>query len=116
MWWIEHPAVMSTAMEASIAVDGVSFPTSLADMTAGGLLITFVAFFILSIARGWIVVKIHYDAALKRAETAEAAVASLTANNAVQAQTILKQTAVGETVVRVMNSAQDALASSKGSS
>jgi hypothetical protein len=91
-------------------VEGIVLPTGLADMTSTGLLITLVAFVILSLFRGWIVVKIHYDTAVKRAETAEATAATLTATNAVQAQTIEKQTAVGETVVRVMNSVQEARA------
>ncbi len=98
-------------MAGSVSIaEGITIPTGLADMSAGGLLITFVAFFVLSVVRGWIVVKIHYDTAIKRAETAEATVATLTATNAVQAQTIEKQTAVGETVVRVMNSVQEARA------
>jgi hypothetical protein len=92
------------------AVEGITLPTGLAEMSSTGLLITLAAFLIVSIVRGWLVVKIHYDAAIKRAETAEAAAATLTATNAVQAQTIEKQTAVGETVVRVMNSVQEARA------
>jgi hypothetical protein len=97
-------------MPGSVSVDGITIPTGLAEMSSTGLLITLVAFFIISVVRGWLIVKIHYDTAIKRAETAEAAVATLTATNAVQAQTIEKQTAVGETVVRVMNSVQEARA------
>jgi hypothetical protein len=91
-------------------VEGITLPTGLAEMSATGLLITLVAAVLLSFFRGWIIPKIHYDTAIKRAETAESAVATLTATNAVQAQTIEKQTAVGETVVRVMNSVQEARA------
>lgn len=88
----------------------VALPTGLADMGAYGLLVTLVAFVLLAIFRGWIVVKLHYDTLTKRVELAEATVATLTATNAVQAQTIQKQTAVGETVVKVMNSVQEARA------
>lgn len=92
------------------AVEGITLPTGLAEMSSTGLLITLVAAVIISFFRGWIIPKIHYDTAVRRAETAEATVATLTATNAVQAQTIEKQTAVGETVVRVMNSVQEARA------
>lgn len=91
-------------------VGGVTLPPSLAEMSSTGLLITLVAAVLVSFFRGWIIPKIHYDTAIRRAETAEAAVTTLTATNAVQAQTIEKQTAVGETVVRVMNSVQEARA------
>lgn len=94
----------------AITVESVGIPTGLADLSAAGLLITLVAFIILSVFRGWIVVKLHYDTLLKRCETAEATVATLTETNAVQARTIEKQTAVGDTVVRVMNSVQEARA------
>lgn len=97
----------------AIAVDGFGIPTGLADLGAWGLLITTVAFVLVSIFRGWIVVKLHYDTLLKRCETAEAANAKLTENNAqltetnsVQARTIEKQTAVGDTVVKVMGAVQ----------
>lgn len=97
-----------------MSVDGgFVIPTGLAEMTPTGLLITVVAAVLVSFFRGWIIAKIHYDTAIKRAETAEAAVATLTATNAVQAQTIEKQTAVGETVVRVMNSVQEARATAE---
>jgi hypothetical protein len=99
-------AAMGTV--GAIAADGVALPTGLADLSMGGLLITLVAFMILSVFRGWIVVKLHYDTLLARCTAAEAAVTRLTETNAVQARTIEKQTAVGDTVVRVMNSVQQA--------
>lgn len=89
-------------------MEGFGIPTGLADLSVGGLLITLVALVIVSMFRGWIVVKLHYDTLLKRVELAEATIVTLTATNAVQASTIEKQTAVGETVVRVMNAVQDA--------
>lgn len=92
----------------AITVDAIGIPTGLVDMSLGGLLITLVAFVILSVFRGWIVVKLHYDTLLLRCEKAEAAVDRLTETNAIQARTIEKQTAVGDTVVRVMNSVQEA--------
>ncbi|UOK18358.1 membrane protein [Arthrobacter phage BruhMoment] len=98
------------ATVGAISIDGIGIPTGLADLSVGGLLITLVAFLIISIVRGWLVVKMHYDAALKRAETAETALAKVNEVNAVQARTIEKQTAVGETVVKVMNSVQEARA------
>lgn len=112
MWYSAPLAPIAEALPAEISIDGIGIPTGLADMTATGLLITTVAFMIVSMFRGWIVVKLHYDAAIKRAEAAEANVITLTATNAVQAKTIEKQTAVGETVVRVMNSVQEARAGS----
>lgn len=94
----------------AISAESVGLPTGLADLSMGGLLITLVAFMMLSVFRGWIVVKLHYDTLLARCTAAEAAVTRLTETNAVQARTIEKQTAVGDTVVRVMNSVQDARA------
>lgn len=92
----------------SMTVETFGFPVGLADMSLGGLLVTLVAFIIISVFRGWIVVKLHYDTLLLRCEKAEAAVDRLTETNAIQARTIEKQTAVGDTVVRVMNSVQEA--------
>ena len=101
-----------TIYGAEAVTDGgtVSFgiPSGLADMGAYGLLVTLVAFVLIAIFRGWIVVKLHYDTLTTRVELAEATVATLTATNSVQAQTIQRQTAVGETVVKVMTSVQDA--------
>lgn len=104
------------ATVGAISIDGFGIPTGLADLGAWGLLITLVAFVLVSIVRGWLVVRLHYDAAIKRAETAEAALAKVNDVNAVQARTIEKQTAVGETVVKVMNSVQEARAAGEAAS
>lgn len=100
----------------TITADGiVGLPfASLAEMSSTGLLIVCVAFMIVSLFRGWIVVKLHYDTLLKRCELAEQTVVTLTATNAVQAKTIEKQTSVGETVIKVMNSVQEANAQTVG--
>lgn len=105
----------------AITVDSVGIPTGLADLGAWGLLITLVAFVIISIFRGWIVVKLHYDTLLQRAVAAETANIKLAETNAVlvntndvQARTIEKQTAVGDTVEKVMGAIQDARTSAGG--
>lgn len=41
-------------------IEGI--PISITEMGAPSLLILFIAFFVLSLAKGWIVVKLHYDA------------------------------------------------------
>lgn len=108
MWWSEAAAEITGDPLASVAVDGVNVPTNLADMSAYGLLVTLAALVIVSMFRGWIVVKLHYDTLLKRCEIAEAANARLLEINATQAAAIEKNTAVGDTVVRVMGAIQDA--------
>jgi hypothetical protein len=86
-------------------------------MTAGGLLITLTALVIISFFRGWIHPKSAVDFLQKRIETQDGIISTqaghistLTATNSVQAQTIDKQTAVGDTVVKVMSSVQAARA------
>ena len=41
-------------------IEGI--PLSLAELAPGSLLVLLVAFFVLCLAKGWIVVKLHYDA------------------------------------------------------
>jgi hypothetical protein len=77
-------------------------------MTPTGLLITLVALVIVSMFRGWLSPKPHVDFLTKRIETQQETIDVLTATNGVQARTIDKQTAVGETVVRVMSAVQEA--------
>lgn len=85
------------------------------------LLVGVVAFVFMAIFRGWIIVKLHYDTLLARAVAAETANTKLAETNAilvstndVQARTIEKQTAVGDTVEKVMGAIQDARASAGG--
>lgn len=89
-------------------METTTLPTGLADMSAYGLLVTLAAFMVISLFRGWIVVKLHYETLLKRCETAEAAVSRLIETNAIQAATIEKNSAVGDTVIRVMGAIQTA--------
>lgn len=83
-------------------------PLSLGDMSVGALLIVETAFIILALVKGWIVVKIHYDAAVKAAENYRAVSEKKTETIHLQAQTIHEHQVVGETVVRVMNTLQEA--------
>lgn len=89
-----------------IVIEGV--PLGLANMSAAGLLILETAFIVVALVRGWLVVKIHYDAALKTAENYRAISEKKTETIHIQAQTIMEQGAVGKTVVKVMNTLQDA--------
>ena len=112
---------------AAVAVNsdsaGFSINTSLYEAGPWALLVGVVAFILLAIFKGWIIVKLHYDTLLTRCEAAETAnvklserAALLTETNAVQARTIEKNAAVGETVNRVMNAMQEARLTSGGSS
>lgn len=83
-------------------------PLSLGDMSLGGLLIVQTSFIILALVKGWIVVKIHYDAAVKAAENYRTVSEKKTETIHLQAQTIHEHQVVGETVVRVMNTLQEA--------
>jgi hypothetical protein len=87
---------------------GFVLPTGLADAGPWALLVSVVAFIFYGVFRGWIVPKPHYDTLLERALAAEAALNKVTETNGVQADTILKSTAVGDTVIRVMGAIQDA--------
>jgi hypothetical protein len=73
-----------------------------------GLLVGVVAFIFYGVFKGWIVPKPHYDTLMQRALAAEAANERLSANNASLSEAALKNTAVGETVEKVMAAIQDA--------
>lgn len=97
------------------AIDGFTIPTGLLEVGPWGLLVGVVAFIFYGVFRGWIVPKPHYDTLMARALAAEAAneklserAMKLTETNAVQARTIEKQTAVGDTVIKVMGAIQEA--------
>lgn len=95
-------------------MDGWVIPTGLVEVGPWGLLVGVVAFIFYGVFRGWIIPKPHYDTLLARALAAEAALAKVTETNGVQADTILKNTAVGDTVIRVMGAIQDARESAGG--
>jgi hypothetical protein len=99
---------MTSAMETSIAVEGFGIPTNLIDAGPWGLLVGVVAFIFYGVFRGWIVPKPHYDTLMARTLAAEAALAKVTDTNGVLADANLKNTAVGDTVIRVMTAIQDA--------
>ena len=107
---------------SEIQLGEVMISTGLADAGPWALLVGAVAFMFTSLFRGWIVVKRHYDTLLERAIAAELANTKLSETNAVlvntndvQARTIEKQNAVGDTVERVMGAIQDARISAGGS-
>lgn len=92
--------------EAVTSVLGV--PPGIAEMSTGGLLILVVATVIVALLRGWLVPKVHYDTVVALMNEWRTTALQVTETNSVQARTIEKQTAVGETVVRVMSTVQDA--------
>lgn len=98
---------------SAVTVDGVGLgvPLGITDMGPWALLILVVSLLITSMFKGWIIPKIHYEYIVKRSESLQGTVDALTSTNSVQARTIDKQTAVGDTVVRVMTSVQEAAAS-----
>lgn len=97
------------------AAGDLGIPTSLADMSANGLLILLVALVIVSLFRGWLIPKVHYQNVVKRADILQSTIDDLMETNAVQARTIDKQTVVGDTVIRVMSAVQDARTGSDSS-
>lgn len=92
----------------TVAIDGFVLPTGLIDAGPWGLLVGVVGFIFYGVFRGWIVPKPHYDTLMARALAAEAALAKVTETNGVLADANLKNTAVGDTVIRVMGAIQDA--------
>lgn len=109
-------AVAATTIgTVAVGGDGLTLNTGLYEAGPWALLVAVVAFMFFSLFKGWVIVKLHYDTLLQRALAAEAAneklserAAKLTETNAVQARVIEKNTAVGETVTRVMNAIQEA--------
>lgn len=98
-----------------------SINTGLYEAGPWALLVGVVAFMFFALFKGWVIVKLHYDTLLTRCEAAEAAnvklserAALLTETNAVQARTLEKNAAVGETVNRVMGALQEARIASGG--
>lgn len=107
----------TAAVAATVVTDaaGLSINTGLLEAGPWALLVGVVAFMFFALFKGWIVVKLHYDTLLLRCEAAEAANAKLsdralllTETNSVQARTIEKTVAVGETTARVMTAIQEA--------
>lgn len=107
--------VAAAGTAAVVATEGITLNTGLYDAGPWALLVGVVAFLFTGLFRGWVIVKLHYDTLVTRCEAAEAAnvklserAALLTETNAVQARTLEKNAAVGETVNRVMNAIQEA--------
>lgn len=83
-------------------------PTGLVEVGPWGLLVGVVAFIFYGVFKGWIIPKPHYDTLMARALAAEAANERLSANNSELTQAALKNTAVGDTVEKMMVALQDA--------
>lgn len=109
------------AVATDTDVPGLGINTGLIDAGPWALLVGVVTFMFFALFKGWVIVKLHYDTLLTRCEAAEAAnvklserAALLTETNAVQARTLEKNAAVGETVNRVMTAFQEARISAGG--
>lgn len=88
----------------------LGLPLGITDMGPWALLILVVALNLTALFRGWIIPKIHYDFIVKRSEAQQGTIEKQSETISVQARTIDKQTAVGETVVRVMSGVQEVAA------
>ena len=103
---------MATTTDAQPATDAVGvllgLPAGITEMGPGALLILLVASVVVAFLRGWIVPKVHYDTVVALMNDWRDTALKLSDTNSVQARTIDKQTAVGDTVVRVMSTVQDA--------
>lgn len=111
------------AVSTDIDPSGITLNTGLYEAGPWALLVGVVAFMMMALFKGWVIVKLHYDTLLARCEAAEAANAKLsdralllTETNAVQARTIEANAAVGETTNRVMAAIQEARISAGGTS
>ncbi|QWY82777.1 hypothetical protein PP641_gp037 [Arthrobacter phage SilentRX] len=93
-------------------IPAIGLPLGITDMGPWALLILVVALVLTSLFRGWIIPKIHYDFIVKRSEAQQGTIEKQSETISVQARTIDKQTAVGDTVVRVMTAVQDSAAKS----
>lgn len=100
--------LVAIAGVGAITVGDMVLPTNLIDAGPWALLVGVVAFIFYGVFRGWIVPKPHYDTLMARTLAAEAALAKITETNGVLADANLKNTAVGDTVIRVMGAIQDA--------
>lgn len=99
---------------ADVVVEGLGFPLGVTEMGPWALLILVVTTTFMALLKGWLIPKIHYDFIVKRSEAQQGTIEKQSETISVQARTIDKQTAVGDTVVRVMSSVQEA-ATSKAS-
>lgn len=107
--------VTTAAMTTVVDAGGFTINTALYDAGPWALLVGVVGVMFFALFKGWVIVKLHYDTLLLRCEAAEAAniklserALLLTETNAVQARTIEKTAAVGETTTRVMTAIQEA--------
>lgn len=95
-------------------IDGLGIPIGITGLGPWALLILVVAAAFMALLKGWLIPKIHYDFVVRKAEAQQGTIEKQSETISVQARTIDKQTAVGDTVVRVMSSVQEA-ATSKAS-
>lgn len=107
--------VATAAVTTVVETGGFTINTALYEAGPWALLVGVVTVMFFALFKGWVIVKLHYDTLLLRCEAAEAANAKLsdramllTETNAVQARTIEKTAAVGETTTRVMTAIQEA--------
>lgn len=116
-------AIAAPITVAVVDTTGFTINAGLSEAGPWALLVAVVAFVFTAIFRGWIIVKLHYDTLVSRAVAAEEANTRLSETNAVlvntndvQARTIEKQTAIGDTVERVMGAIQNARETTSGGS
>ena len=106
-----------------ISLDGVQ--VNLGEVTIVTLLvialIALVVFMIISLVKGWVIVKMHYDTILARAQAAESANERLSDRQMILTQTnqtlvaaVEKNMATGDTVTKLVHSIQDARADAGG--
>lgn len=88
-------------------IEGLAIPLGVANLSAVGLLIVLITFFILSIVRGWIVMKFQVDDIIESKQHYRAASEKKDETIATLSRTIQDQYVVGETVKRVMSAIQE---------
>lgn len=86
-------------------IEGI--PLSIAKMGAPSLLILFVAFFVLALAKGWIVVKLHYDSVERSRDYWRGAATEAIATAHLLAQANDKNSIATEATVKVMAAMQE---------
>lgn len=89
-------------------IEGI--PLGLADLSGWGLLVLLVALNVVGLFRGWVVPKPFYDLQVTRCDKLETTVDTQRETINTLSEAVNKQSAVGNTVVRVVSSMQDARA------
>ncbi|BCW79015.1 hypothetical protein [Arthrobacter sp. NicSoilC5] len=88
-------------------MDGWIIPTGLVEVGPWGLLVGVVAFIFYGVFKGWIIPKPHYDTLMARALAAEASNEKLLQNNSDLTQAAVRNTAVGDTVEKLVTAIQE---------